>query len=1006
MSPIKHSDRANVTYFWLVSFSTLLLLISSISHAPRLIHSNSSRIVDIVAFAWTLLPISGIVLDVLSRITWFLFGFSISSPVRILLSNTLLVTIALSLQYFTCIEQGYYSYNVPTSGWLFVDVPLLHCQMMESPRLILIPVNLTVVILIAISEIAAKLFGSSYRFFQFRFKRNHNPLSSPGPSYALPMVPWFSLSLTTTAIQLVVTLKMFVGRLDIRHILTALCRSEDDEIVFDLRGGKNGANEWIDFFADGGDGFNSTYAISRLMAQPNLRVNIPKSVRDRCAVVSGTATPAIPTEPVSRLHRVTSDNRDIVIPRFPPSLVIKRHETNPDMLSSGGILPKSDSVILPRSGIVVHGGDLAYPRPSAETYKSRFIQPLEDALGFLKSSRTKLSPKTFVSNKTAPRMFIIPGNHDWYDGLEAFVHWVIGRSNIGGWRLCQKSSYFCLRLSGNWWLLGLDLALSNDLDVFQYQAMIKIVTERILPTDRVLVMSHRPQWISDPYTQTLTGELYHKLLDKIGPSRLRMRLAGDLHHYSRFSAPGGTLPHLVVSGGAGAFLHPTHVPQESIVYEYFEMRRKGRGSHQMDEEEEEDEELNGNSSNQGGSEEEIEVADGALVDDVPFAHTTEKPDDQPTKKFTRKESFFETMLRAVSRQFRDQDTSHEFHRYRRSCTYPSEEISRNLTWMNPFHFRDRNWGADMILGSVYVCIGISILPICGSATRVVELIEESTNMFSAILNGALGIVFNIVVPGLTSVWTQSYFSILAQIAFWMACFMGAKAHNVWQNLTIATVHWFCHVVAAITIFACIEVGIEFLALVSEGKDSVISDGFRVPGVILAADRAVFNSPVFETLLTQFLRFIDIPSSLIRNRAALCSTINVFDRQLMFRYLWRVIPFFWIIATPVAGFIMGVYLLVNLNWFGLHMNEAFSSLRIEDYKNFIRMHIDKDTGDLHCYVVGIDKVPREWEEDPSWDPTLFKGQQIPPSWRWVTPSKWKPKGNASEPSLVDYFIVRR
>ena len=35
--------------------------------------------------------------------------------------------------------------------------------------------------------------------------------------------------------------------------------------------------------------------------------------------------------------------------------------------------------------------------------------------------------------------------------------------------------------------------------------------------------------------------------------------------------------------------------------------------------------------------------------------------------------------------------------------------------------------------------------------------------------------------------------------------------------------------------------------------------------------------------------------------------------------------------------MGVYLLISLNVFGRHSEEAFSGLRIEDYKHFLRMH---------------------------------------------------------------------
>jgi hypothetical protein len=61
---------------------------------------------------------------------------------------------------------------------------------------------------------------------------------------------------------------------------------------------------------------------------------------------------------------------------------------------------------------------------------------------------------------------------------------------------------------------------------------------------------------------------------------------------------------------------------------------------------------------------------------------------------------------------------------------------------------------------------------------------------------------------------------------------------------------------------------------------------------------------------------------------------------------------------VGSFIMGLYLLISLNLFGRHGNEAFSSLGIEDWKNFIRLHINGN-GDLTIYPIGIKRVPRKW-----------------------------------------------
>jgi hypothetical protein len=78
-------------------------------------------------------------------------------------------------------------------------------------------------------------------------------------------------------------------------------------------------------------------------------------------------------------------------------------------------------------------------------------------------------------------------------------------------------------------------------------------------------------------------------------------------------------------------------------------------------------------------------------------------------------------------------------------------------------------------------------------------------------------------------------------------------------------------------------------------------------------------------------------------------------QLVFSLLF-ILGFGWLIGS----LIMGTYLFISLNFFGRHSNEAFSSLSIPDWKNFLRMRITAD-GDLTIYPIGIPKVPRVWRK---------------------------------------------
>jgi len=80
-------------------------------------------------------------------------------------------------------------------------------------------------------------------------------------------------------------------------------------------------------------------------------------------------------------------------------------------------------------------------------------------------------------------------------------------------------------------------------------------------------------------------------------------------------------------------------------------------------------------------------------------------------------------------------------------------------------------------------------------------------------------------------------------------------------------------------------------------------------------------------------------------------------------------------------LMGVYLLVSLNVFGCHPNEAFSSLAIPDWKNFLRLKIDRE-GRLTLYPVGIRRVPRAWKpgnavREPEWVADPKDARATPP-----------------------------
>ncbi|WP_437970434.1 calcineurin [Sorangium sp. So ce260] len=86
-------------------------------------------------------------------------------------------------------------------------------------------------------------------------------------------------------------------------------------------------------------------------------------------------------------------------------------------------------------------------------------------------------------------------------------------------------------------------------------------------------------------------------------------------------------------------------------------------------------------------------------------------------------------------------------------------------------------------------------------------------------------------------------------------------------------------------------------------------------------------------------------------------VDVRDHESM----WSIVGvtlFVGVTGAVVGSTLMGVYLLISLNVARRHGNEAFSALQIEDYKNFLRIHVHREG--LTFYPVGLREVPRAWK----------------------------------------------
>ncbi|ROQ36422.1 hypothetical protein EDD98_5519 [Streptomyces sp. PanSC19] len=229
----------------------------------------------------------------------------------------------------------------------------------------------------------------------------------------------------------------------------------------------------------------------------------------------------------------------------------------------------------PRGSLLVLGGDQVYPVASASAYEDRMKGPYRAAL---------------PSAPDQPLMVALPGNHDWYDGLTAFLRMFAQGTPIGGWETRQTRSYFAVELPQRWWLVGLDSQLGSYFDDPQRRYFETFLSPRLQPGDSVIVCTAAPTWVQSDEKPDAFNSLHwfdrniiRTRFDRAtgqpvdtGAS-IRLWLTGDKHHYARYAerlpddpaGAGDELPpdprrrQMVTCGLGGAFLASTHrLPKE------------------------------------------------------------------------------------------------------------------------------------------------------------------------------------------------------------------------------------------------------------------------------------------------------------------------------------------------------------------------------------------------------------------------------------------------------------
>jgi len=206
-----------------------------------------------------------------------------------------------------------------------------------------------------------------------------------------------------------------------------------------------------------------------------------------------------------------------------------------------------------RGHILVFGGDTVYPTASLEEYERRLVLPYTHAFP---------EPRAAGSLRSAPHVFAIPGNHDWYDSLVSFTRLFCSRRRFAGWEAQQQRSYFALKLPRGWWLIGTDLQLGSGIDGPQH-AFFEEIEKSIGPEDRIILCHAEPNWIKEAIYPSEYAYRSIRELEVLFGDRVKLFLAGDYHHYAHHE--NGRDVHKIVAGGGGAFLHLTNGPNDSVL---------------------------------------------------------------------------------------------------------------------------------------------------------------------------------------------------------------------------------------------------------------------------------------------------------------------------------------------------------------------------------------------------------------------------------------------------------
>lgn len=566
---------------------------------------------------------------------------------------------------------------------------------------------------------------------------------------------------------------------------------------------------------------------------------------------------------------------------------------------------------LQHGDILIMGGDQCYPQATREEYKHRLLMPFGWAFSVANPDR---------------KLFAIPGNHDWYDGLNAFDGLFCSSRDrlssakgnvIGGWQCQQHRSYWAIRLPYNWWIWGADIQFSKYLDTAQV-SYFEAMADQMHPGDSLIICLAEPSWMIRDMQGIDEEENFFKItsIARARGANIVAVIAGDWHHYNRYYAHELDV-HFITSGGGGAFLHPTHVLKNNIQVRWPE-RREEAGSAVADaagarpgepwKAREYEIRLKRNTK---AAENVVEQAVQDVQDALePLQPSTLKRRQQPLRPQAPK--CYPTKTRSYLMSLRN--ILFPFYN-------PAFAIGVGiLYWLITWEFQSLVTRYNISGGKIDdLGVGTSVL----SVLPYLPLYLVQAMIASILLAAMLGGLYVVLV---------SYVDAIDR--------PGLRRYAT--KFLVGTAHFAAHVTAMFTL--------SFLVVSFNNQMTPVLER-QLQAISASRDQ---QSPVVRDVIRESLNPLE-------RKPAADSKEPSPVRQLVGFTAYPVLMV--ALGALVGGSLWGFYWVLTGMIARMHAEEAFAALRIQDYKNFLRLKFEPDR--LTIYPLGVDKVPgrHDWRNAP-------------------------------------------